>query len=196
MAEETKNEEAGVASAGDGEKDAELARMYAEQERLTAERDAYAQQAQELLSGGEDVESAVARLEAERAEQEQRLKMQEERISGLERDLQGQRRLQARAEIERDYPELAGHMELIPDEEPEKMKERAEKLKGFAISSVEKGREAHEKEIAARFGVALGSSAEGRIPPEKREAREKAVGSGDAETVAAQIVEENLEGII
>jgi len=159
--------------------------VYAELERLREENAALAEQNRELLDGSTDVEQLRGELAEERGKRE----AFEEKYSAGEIE-------RARLEILRDHPELKEHMELIEAGSPDEMRKRAEKLKEFSEARVAASRTALEREIAEQFGMPLGSSVEGQRTPEKEKARQEAVGAGDAEEVAGQVVEEKFDQLM
>ena len=174
------------AGGGGGE---ELATALEEAERLREENAALADQNRELL-GSLSEEGDIG---AELAEERTARQALEKRVEGMDRERTVERE---RAAILKEQPELAEHLDLIGEDDPEKMRERAAKLKKFGEDRLAASRTAVEKEVAAKYGVPLGSSAEGAVAPEEKEARKKAIDSGDAATVAGQIVEKDLDKLL
>jgi len=186
--EEARQEEARRAAAAAGGND-ELATALAEAEQLREENTALAEQNRELMGGLTEEGDVGAELATERAARvalEKRFEDSERRGAVAE----------ARAAILEEQPELRGHLDLIGEDDPAKMRERAARLKKYGEDKLTAGRAALEKEIGERYGVPLGSSAEGTVAPEAVEARKKAVDSGDATAVAGQIVESELDKLM
>ena len=180
--EEERAREGGAGSegrgAGEGDADEEL-------ERLREENVALAEQNRELVEGLSEESELRTELAAERAERE-----------ALGKEVQTGKIERARQEILAAQPELKDHLELIGEDDPEEMRKRAANLKAFGAANVTASRAALEKEMAEKFGVPLGSSAEGGAAPEEVEARKKAVDAGDAGAVAEQIVEKELGNLV
>lgn len=195
MAEEERTSEGGGAGAGTGGGSGggagsnaggdDVAEVYAEVERLREENVALAEQNRELVEGMSEESELRTELAQEKAEREALGK--QVHAGNIER---------ARQEILAAQPGLKDHLDLIGEDDPEEMRKRAAKLKEFAEAGVAASRAALEKEMAEKFGVPLGSSAEGGTAPEEVEARKKAVDSGDATAVAGQIVEKELDKLM
>ena len=186
--EEARQEEARRAAAAAGGND-ELATALAEAEQLREENTALAEQNRELMGGLTEEGDVGAELATERAARvalEKRFEDSERRGAVAE----------ARAAILEEQPELRGHLDLIGEDDPERMRERAGKLKKFGEDQLAASRAAMEKEVAGKYGVPLGSSAEGAVAPEEAKARQEAIDSGDATAVAGQIVDKELDKLM
>lgn len=161
------------------------AEVYGELERLREENAALAEQNRELAEGLTEEDELRTELAEERSQRE--ALGEQVRVGNIER---------ARQEILREQPGLREHLELIGEDDPGEMRKRADKLKKFSEASVAASRGALEKEIAGKFGVPLGSSAEGEQTAEAVAERKKAVDAGDASAVAGQIVEGELDRLM
>lgn len=172
--EEEREEEGGAGARGNGEQ----SRALEEVEQLREENAALAEQNRELLEGmGEEGD-----LRGELAQEREKREKLEQRVAAGEIE-------RTRAAILVEQPELKDHLDLIGEDDPEKMRQRAARLKKYGEERLTASRAGLEKDIAEKFGVPLGSSAEGEVAPEEVEAREKAIDAGDAGAVASQIVE-------
>ena len=176
-------------AAGGGEGNEELAAALEEAERLKEENAALADQNKELL-GSLSEEGDIG---AELAEERTARQALEKKVEGMAQERAVERE---RAAILKEQPELEGHLDLIGEDDPEKMRERAGKLKKFGEDRLAASRSAMEKEVAGKYGVPLGSSAEGAVAPEEKVARQKAIDAGDAGAVAGQIVEKDLDKLL
>lgn len=101
----------------------------------------------------------------------------------------------ARAEIERDYPFLAGQSELLPDDDPERMKEMAKRLADYTDTQIKNSRGSLEDAIGEAYGTPLGSGVRPRRDPEKQKELTEAVAAGDTDKVAQKIVEDNATAL-
>lgn len=184
-----RREAEGGGGGGEGEGGTELQTALDEATQLREENTALAEQNRELMGGMTDEGDLAQELADERAA---RRKLQTQ-VDDMQR---GTAVDKARAEILKEQPELAEHLDLIGEDDPEKMKERAGKLKKFGAERLAASRAAAEREVAEKFGVPLGSTAEEAAPPEEVEARQKAIDAGDAGAVAGQVVEKELEKLV
>lgn len=167
----------GAGAGGGGEQE--------EVEQLREENAALAEQNRELLEGMGDEGDLRGELAEERGKRE----ALEGRVAAGEIE-------RTRAAILVEQPELKDHLDLIGEDDPEKMRQRAAKVKKYGEERLDASRADLERGIAEKYGVPLGSGAEGEAEPEEVEARAKAVAAGDASAVAGQIVEKEVDKLV
>jgi len=182
----------GGSGLGDGGETAE--EKTARLEAQLAEANARAEQAEsqvELLMTSDASAPTVEELKAKLDQATQELAEVRTVATATKEDVRKANIKVARAEIERDYPFLADQEGLIPDDDPERMKERAKQLAAYTETQIKNSRGSLEEAIAIAYGVPLGAGVRPKRDPEKQKERTEAVGAGDVDLVSQQVVKEN-----